>query len=103
MASLAIVLNTTYKLLNGQYAVALRVTHQRKQKYYAISTLVTDNFSTFKCSPKDWIAAGAEDNGLGKFRKSFPSYKECNEILRQKLNDAHKILKRYESTNAALL
>ncbi|UEG53424.1 site-specific integrase [Mucilaginibacter daejeonensis] len=99
MASLAIVLNTTYKLSNGEYAVALRVTHERKQKYYAISTLVTDNAFTFKCSTKDWIAAGAEDNGLGKFRRSFTNYKECNELLRQKLNDAHRILKRYEDTN----
>jgi integrase/recombinase XerD len=100
MASLAIVLNTTYKLLNGEYAVALRVTHERRQKYYAISTLIINNSSTFKCLPKDWIAGGAEDNGLGKFRKSFANYKECNELLRQKLNDAQRILKSYEETNS---
>jgi len=96
MASVAIVLNTTYKLSNGEYAVALRVTHERKQKYYAISTLIINSSLPFKCSTNDWIAASAEDNGLGRFRKSFENYKECNEVLRQKLHDAQRILKRYE-------
>lgn len=99
MASVAIVLNTTYKLSKGEYAVALRVTHERKQKYYAISTLIINSSLPFKCSTNDWIAASAEDNGLGRFRKSFEKFKECNEVLRQKLHDARRILKRYEDNN----
>lgn len=70
MASVAIVLNTTYKLANGEYAVALRVTHERKQKYYSLNTLVTDQSLPFKCIIEQWIPAGAEDGGLGKFRKT---------------------------------
>ena len=40
MATIAVVLNTTKKLTNNQYAIALRVTHERQSKYYAFSTLV---------------------------------------------------------------
>ena len=47
MATVAIVLNTTYKLANSEYAVALRVIHERKTKYYSISTLVTNQGLSF--------------------------------------------------------
>ncbi|SEN25359.1 Phage integrase SAM-like domain-containing protein [Mucilaginibacter gossypiicola] len=99
MATVAIVLNTTYKLNNGEYAIALRVSQGKKQKYFSISTLITDQSLPFKCTAEDWIAAKPEDNGLGKFRKSFTLYKECNETLRAKLNDARNILKRYDEKN----
>ncbi|PWK75433.1 integrase-like protein [Mucilaginibacter oryzae] len=99
MATVAIVLNTTYKLNNGEYAVALRVSQGKKQKYFSISTLITDQSLPFKCKPEDWIIAKQEDNGLGKFRKSFTAYKECNEVLSVKLNDARNILKRYDENN----
>jgi integrase len=99
MATVAIVLNTTYKLNNGEYAVALRVSQGKKQRYFSISTLITDQSLPFKCKPDDWIIAKQEDNGFGKFRKSFAAYKECNEVLRVKLNDARNILKHYDEKN----
>ncbi|WP_345104515.1 hypothetical protein [Mucilaginibacter panaciglaebae] len=96
MATVAIVLNTTYRLLNNEYAVSLRVTHERKQKYYSINTLIVDQSISFKCSIEHWRPAEAEDNGLGKFRKSFIAYKECNIVLKAKLSEAQTILTRYE-------
>ncbi|MFA6247609.1 MAG: site-specific integrase [Mucilaginibacter sp.] len=100
MATVAIVLNTTYKLGNSEYAVALRVTHERKQKYHAINKLVVDQSLSFKCTTQQWKAAQAEDNGLGRFRKTFSTYKECNAILITKLAEAQLILKMFDESNA---
>jgi len=97
MAKTAIVLNTTYKLANNYYTVALRVTHERKPKYFSIETLVTNQTLKFRCTINEWKAAELEDNGLGKFKKNFPNYKACNEILEAKLIEANAILKRYEN------
>jgi len=97
MATAAILLNTTYKLANSEYAIALRVIHERKTKYYSISTLVTNQNRCFKCSVENWKAAEVEDNGLGKLRKNFLAYKECNTVLESKLSEAQKILQRYEA------
>lgn len=99
MASLAVVLNTTKKLSNDEYAVALRITHNRQTKYYTISTLLTLNTHKLRCKAIDWRSAQPEDNGLGRFRKTFADYKECNELLSVKLNDARKILKRFDEEN----
>jgi len=96
MATIAIVLKTTKKLTNNEFAVALRVTHERQSKYYVINTLITNQSLKFRCKTEDWKQAEAEDNGLGKFRKSFKTYKECNTVLEAKLSEAHKILQRYE-------
>jgi integrase/recombinase XerD len=96
MATVAIVLKTTKKLLNNEYAVAIRVTHEREPRYITISTLVTNQSLKFRCRPEDWKPAESEDNGLGKFRRSFPTYKECNSILESKLDEAQRILQRYE-------
>ena len=99
MASLAVVLNTTKKLINNDYAVALRITHNRKSRYFALSTLVTNQSLNWRCAVEDWRPGEQEDNGLGRFRKSFPMYKECNEVLRMKLTEAQRILKRYDDAN----
>ncbi|MGN6641256.1 MAG: tyrosine-type recombinase/integrase [Mucilaginibacter sp.] len=97
MATVAIVLNTTYKLSNGEYAVALRVTYERRPKYYALSTLITNQSLSFQCNPTVWRPAQSEDNGLGRFRKTFKGYKDCNAVLEAKLIEAQKILQRYDS------
>jgi len=97
MATVAVVLNTTKKLSNDEFSIALRTTHCRKRKYYSISTLITNQSLKFRCKVSDWKPAEAEDNGLGKFRKSYPLYKECNTILEAKLVEATKILQRYDT------
>jgi integrase len=97
MATLATVLNTTKKLSNAEYAVAIRVTHERQSKYISISKLVLNQALNFRCIPEHWKSAATEDNGLGKFRKSHPNYKECNSILEGKLVEAQKLLQRYET------
>jgi integrase len=96
MATLAIVLNTTCKLDNDQYSAALRVTHDRKPKYFSINSLVTNGSFSFTCHKEQWRPAEKEDRGLGKFRKSVEGYKELNEVLEAKLKRAQEILTNYD-------
>ncbi|HEY4324375.1 MAG TPA: site-specific integrase [Mucilaginibacter sp.] len=96
MATVAIVLKTTKKLLNDEYAVAIRVTHEREPRYITLNSLVTNQSLKFRSRREDWKPAEPEDNGLGKFKRTFPAYKECNAILETKLVEAKKILERYE-------
>lgn len=97
MATVAIVLKTTKKLLNNEYAIALRVTHERISRYYTISSLVTDQSLKFRCSASDWRPAKAEDNGLGRFLKTVKPYKELNAILEAKLILARKFINECEN------
>lgn len=101
MATVAVVLKTTKKLSNNEYAVAIRATHDRQSRYYPLSTLVTNQTLPWRCRIEDWKPAELEDNGLGRFRKTFLPYKECNEVLKAKLNEAQRILKRYDESNVA--
>jgi len=101
MATVAIVLKTTKKLTNNEYAVAIRATHERQSRYYPFSTLVTNQSLPWRCRIEDWKNAEVEDNGLGRFRKSFAFFKECNEVLKVKLDEALNILKRYDQEDTA--
>lgn len=96
MATIAIVLKTKQKLSNNEYAVALRVTHERQSRFFALSMLATNQSLQWRCKLEDWKPAEAEDNGLGKFRKSHPSYKECNSVLEGKLVEAQRLLQKYQ-------
>ena len=96
MATLAIVLNTTKKLSNHEYSVALRVTQNRIRKYYAISNLVTDQTLNFKCKPNNWKPAAAEDNGLGRFLSTVKDFKLLNQKLAEKMALAQQILNTYD-------
>lgn len=96
MATVSVVLNTAKKLTNEEYSIAIRVTNSRERKYYSLATLVTNQSLKFRCALNHWKPAEAEDNGLGKFRKSHPSYKECNSVLEGKLVEAQKLLQKYE-------
>jgi len=96
MATLAIVLNTTYKLDNNEYSVALRITHDRKSKYFSIASLISNNNLSFQCRKEYWRPAEKEDNGLGRFRKSVDGYKQLNEVLEAKLKYAQDILNDYD-------
>lgn len=97
MAYIAIVLNTTYKLDNNEFSVALRITHERKSKYYSISSLITNKSLSFQGTKDQWRPAEKEDNGLGRFRKSVTGYKELNEVLTAKLKQAQEILNNFDS------
>jgi integrase len=101
MATVAIVLNNTKRLTNNEHPVALRLTHHYKRKYISINTLLTDQSLKFRCTEKNWRAPQPEDNGLGKFLKTFSAYKECNAILESKLKEANEILKRYDEEGIA--
>lgn len=99
MATVATVLKTTKKLLNNEFAVAIRATHERQSRYFPLSTLVINQSLPWRCKVEDWKPADAEDNGFGKFRKSFGPYKECNDILKAKLLEAQGVLKKYDENN----
>lgn len=99
MATVAVVLKTTQKLANNEYGIALRVTHERQSRYFAISKLISTNTINFRCRVEQWKNAELEDNGLGKFKKTFQGYKEANGLLEGKLLDARKILKAYDDQN----
>lgn len=101
MATVAIVLNTTKKLSNNEHPVALRLTHQYKRKYYSINSLLVDQSTKFRCKPMQWRPPQPEDNGLGRFLRTFTAYKECNAILESKLSEANNILKRYDEISIA--
>jgi integrase/recombinase XerD len=70
MATVAVVLKTKQKLSNDEYAVTLRVTHERQSRFYAFSMLVTNQTFKWRCAAKDWKQAEAEDNGLGRSVKA---------------------------------
>jgi integrase/recombinase XerD len=97
MATVAIVLKTTKKLSNDEYAIALRVTHDRQSKCFPFSTLVVNQSFKWRCRKGEWKSALAEDNGLGKFRKTFNLYKEGNTVLESKLLEARKVLQKYDT------
>src|SRR5687768_3074024 len=99
MATVAIVLNTTKKLSNGEFSVSLRVSQNKSKKYYSINTLLTDQSVKFQCSVADWIPATPEDHGLGKFKRTFQKFKECNSLLKLKLAEAQQILRGYDEGN----
>jgi integrase/recombinase XerD len=96
MATVAVVLNTTKKLSNDEYSISLRVTHERQSKYYSFSNLNVNQSFKWRCTKSDWVAPSIEDMGFGKFRRTFPNYKELNSLIEQKLGEANKILNRYE-------
>ena len=96
MATIAIVLNTSKKLLNGEYSVALRVTHMRTSKYFAINKLLTNQSLKFQATIAQWIPPTQEDNGLGKFKRCVYNYKTLNSLLALKLEEAKKLLTQYD-------
>jgi integrase/recombinase XerD len=53
MATAAVMLKTTKKLLNNEYAVAIRVTHERQSRYYPLSALVTNQSLSWRCTIED--------------------------------------------------
>lgn len=99
MATVAIVLNTSKKLSNGQFTVSLRVTQRKQQKYFSINALVQDQSKKFQCHVENWIPPKAEDNGLGKFKRTVKGYKEYNSVLERKLTEAQQILKNYDESD----
>lgn len=98
MATLAVVLNTTKKLSNGQYTVSLRVTQTKIQKYFSINALVQEQSVKFQCGIDDWMPPRPEDNGLGKFKKTVRGYKDLNSVLSMKLSEAQRIVRSYDES-----
>ncbi len=54
------------KLKNGTYPVCLKITHQRKRRYFQLDKYVT---------PAKW------NKETGRFRRSFPNYSPENKVL----------------------
>ncbi|UKJ07800.1 site-specific integrase [Solitalea lacus] len=101
MATVAIVLHTSKGLVNNFYPICLRVTQGSQRKYFAITSLLTNRGLDFKAKQEEWKPAEKEDEGLGRFKRSFKTYKEYNAILKEKLSEAKQILLNYESNGTA--
>ncbi|MFD1257330.1 site-specific integrase [Mucilaginibacter terrae] len=99
MATVAIILKTKKKLINDEYAVALRVTLNKIRKYYSLNSLSVDQTLPFKCKIEEWLPA--EDNNIGQFIKSVKGYKAMNQVIVDKLALAQKILSDYDRGNIA--
>src|SRR6187551_2906839 len=77
-ASLKIILKKT-ELSDGTYPINLRITINRKSKFYK---------TPYNVLPKFW------NNKANEFTSKFPNYLQCNRILNSIKQDASKILNR---------
>ncbi|MFW6047373.1 MAG: tyrosine-type recombinase/integrase [Candidatus Woesearchaeota archaeon] len=84
MASVKIVHFTSKKLKDGTSPVLLRVTINRKPKYYKIG-------SNYYCYPGQW------NKEEGKFKKNIGNPGKANQKLLDTLNKAHRIILDLES------
>jgi integrase/recombinase XerD len=86
MATAKIVLLTTKKLVNNRHRVVLRVTHDRKRKYYFLN-----NYD------KNYICSTSEfDMKSGRFTREFPEWDLMNQILSNVENDARNIIRKMQ-------
>ena len=86
MATVTILRNTQKKLQNGNNPIQMRITHERIRKYITIGMNgkgLNGNDKTF-------------DDIAGRFTNLESNYKAKNSILANKLNDAERILQRFE-------
>ncbi len=86
MATVTILRNTQKKLQNGNNPIQVRITHERIRKYITIGMNgkgLNGNDKTF-------------DDIAGRFNNLESNYKAKNSILANKLNDAERILQRFE-------
>ena len=79
MAQLKIILFTSKELKDGTSPIMLRLTKNRKRKYFALG---------YSCEKDQWD----EENGL--FKKNFPNSKRRNRILVKELFRAEDVLDR---------
>ena len=83
MATVKIILWKSYQKKDGTYALAIRITQNRKPKYVFTGKYIQE---------KDW-----DDEG-GKVRKSHPNSRRLNNFLKKKISEADDIALEAETT-----
>ena len=86
MANIKILLYTSKKLNDDKHPVVLKLTHERKRKYYTIG----DNNKGYACTINEW------DSLKDRFKQNFPDYKIKNQILSNKESEAKTIILKAE-------
>lgn len=83
MANLKIYLfdSPSKQLHDGSFPVTLKVTHQRKRKYFSLER---------RCLISEW------DAGKDRFRRNYPNYKMENSVLDHIEHQAQKVIRDFE-------
>ena len=83
MADIKIILfdSQSKKLKDGTFPVCIRITHQRKRKYFNLGK---------HCIPQEW------NKEKSRFRKIFPNYKAENDVLLKVESKASDILRNFK-------
>jgi len=83
MAKIKIILfdSPSKQLRDGTFPVCLKITHQRKRKYFQLGK---------NCTIKQW------NKDTGRFRRSFPNYVKENNVLLKKESKANDIARDIE-------
>lgn len=82
MADCKIILYTSKTLKNAKHPIVLRVTHQRKRKYYTLG----EGNKGYAATPDYW------DEITSRYRRNQPDYKALNKILLDIEQEAKDIL-----------
>ena len=69
------------QLADGNFPIVLRLTHQRKRKYFSLGK---------QCLPKQW------NKETCRFRKNFPDHQQENDVLLAVQSRASDILREFE-------
>ena len=86
MASVKIILFQSKTLKDGRHPVVLRVTHERRRRYFTLG----EGNKSYASSPEQW------DEITGRFRKNQPDYKLLNQILMDIEKSASDIILRFD-------
>lgn len=86
MADAKIILYTPKTLSQGNHPVVLRITNDRKRKYFTIG----EGKSGYHCAKDQW------DPVRNRFKRNYPDYKLKNQVLDDKEAEAKRILTRFE-------
>jgi integrase/recombinase XerD len=89
MANVKIILYTSKKLKEDKHPIVLRVTHERKRRYFTLG----ENNKGYSCLPDHW------NEETSRFRKSHPDYKILNQILMDLEKEASGIILRFDLEN----
>ncbi|MBN2485369.1 MAG: site-specific integrase [Bacteroidales bacterium] len=83
MASIKVMLLTWKKLKTGENPIVLRIIKDRKRKLISIG---------HNCDPELWD----DNNKDNKVKKEHPNAKRINLLIRTKINDAERLILKYE-------
>ena len=86
MATVKIILFESKTLKDDRHPVVLRVTHERKRRYFTLG----EGNKSYSCTTEQW------NEVTGRFRKNQSDYKVLNQILLGIEKSANEIILRYD-------